>query len=468
VKLPDGIEDWIATVTGSEVTAANRIPGGASREGWFIDVEDNGRSDALYLRLDRHGTPASSAFHSLWVEAEVFESLYGTGVTVPKVIAVHPTIEAFLAERMPGETWFYRIADPAEQVAVAQDFIRNLAALHRLDPLSLALPGLGPIRSARELALEEVARMRKRATDAEGAIDPLNEVCLDWLERNVPPYEAPVVLVQGDTGPGNFLYQNGRVTAVLDWELAHFGDPMDDIAWLSLRTVQDTFTHFPDRMAEYEDLSGHPIDPERVWYYRLFAETRLLSNARGAANSAEGDEQAGTDDSGGRDPGNPLIYGMLHRRLTLEALGKVAGIDLPPTELAPEPDTGDNQGLYDACLAALQTIVPRISDPLASQWSKGLARALKYLKEVDRSGSAFGDAELDDIGALLGHRPKTLEAGRPELVSAVRGGTVGSEDFIRYLWRRTQRDDYLMRNASGVLRTRTWPELSDNDGNSTT
>lgn len=464
MKLPDGVEDWISAVTGSEVTAETRIPGGASREGWFIDVERNGQAEALYLRLDRHGTPPGSAFHSLWVEAEVFQSLYGTGVTVPKVIAVHPTIEAFLAERMPGETWFYRIADPAEQVAVAQDFIRNLSALHRLDPSALELRGLGPIRSARELALEEVGRMRQRATGADGTIDPLTEVCLDWLERNVPDYESPVVLVQGDTGPGNFLYQNGRVTAVLDWELAHFGDPMDDIAWLSLRTVQDTFTHFPDRMAEYEALSGHPIDPKRVWYYRLFAETRLMSNARGAARAAGGDGQGSTDDGGGRDPGNPLIYGMLHRRLTLEALGKVAGIDLPPTELTPEPDTGDNQGLYDACLTALQTIVPRISDPLASQWSKGLARALKYLKEVDRSGPAFGDAELDDIGSLLGHRPKSLEAGRPELVSAVRRGVVGSEDFVRYLWRRTQRDDYLMRHASGVLRTRTWPELSDEDG----
>jgi aminoglycoside phosphotransferase (APT) family kinase protein len=463
-------------VTGAKVAAAIRIPGGASREGWFVDVEGNGSVEPLYLRLDRGGTPSGSAFHSLWVEAEVFRSLYGTGVTVPKVIAVHPEIEAFLAERMPGDTWFYRIADPAEQVAVAQDFIRNLSALHRLDPSALALPSLGPIRSARELALEEVGRMRERATGADGAIDPLTEVCLDWLERNVPDYEAPVVLVQGDTGPGNFLYQGGRVTAVLDWELAHFGDPMDDIAWLSLRTVQDTFTHFPDRMAEYEELSGHPVDPERVWYYRLFAEARLMSSARGAAGGPsaagaaadqgqeedEGEEGETREESGGgRDPGNPLIYGMLHRRLTLEALGQVAGIDLPPADLAPEPGNGDNQEVYDACLTALQTIVPRISDPLASQWSKGLARALKYLKEVDRSGAAFGEAELDDLGSLLGRRPTSLEAGRGELVGAVRRGAVGSEDFICYLWRRTQRDDYLMRTASGVLRTRTWPELSD-------
>src|ERR1700722_17370280 len=101
----------------------------------------------------------------------------------------------------------------------------------------------------------------------------------DWLEAHVPDYDGPVVLVQGDTGPGNFLYRDGRVTAVLDWELCHWGDPMDDIAWLSLRSVQDTFTYLPDRLREYGELSGHRLDEDRGWYYRVFAER----------TSAEGD-----------------------------------------------------------------------------------------------------------------------------------------------------------------------------------
>jgi aminoglycoside phosphotransferase (APT) family kinase protein len=121
---------------------------------------------------------------------------------------------------------------------VAQDFIRSLAYVHRIDPAALAIPSLGPVHPAKQHALERLEAIRRRATGPDGAIDPLVRLSVDWLERSVPDYDGPVVLVQGDTGPGNFLYRDGAVTAVLDWELAHWGDPMDDIAWLSLRAAR--------------------------------------------------------------------------------------------------------------------------------------------------------------------------------------------------------------------------------------
>jgi aminoglycoside phosphotransferase (APT) family kinase protein len=453
VNLPDGIETWIAEAIGQRVVAANRIPGGASREGWFVDVD--GDAGPLYLRLDRSGTRPGGAFHTLWVESEIFQALYGTGVTVPRIVAVHPTQEAFLAERMPGQTWFYRIRDPKEQVDVARDFIRNLAALHLLDPSELDLPSLGPPLPVPELVAAELGRMRQSATGVDGMIDPFVELCIDWLAGHIPDYDGPVVLVQGDTGPGNFLYQDGRVTAVLDWELAHWGDPMDDIAWLSLRTVQDTFTHFPDRLREYVELSGHRIDPSRVWYYRLLAETRLAASSRGGA------EPDGSRPDVPRDPGNGLIYGMLHRRLTLEALGEVTGVEPPNGAVPLDGRPRSHHHVYDDCLSALSAIVPRIEDPLASQWSKGVARALKYLKQVDLSGSVFDAADLDDLGAILGARPDSVPSGRAALEDGVRAKTVEPATYVRYLWRRALRDDYLMRDASGALRTRTWPPLID-------
>ena len=295
--LPDDVTSWIEEVTGQPITAADRIPGGASREGWFIDVATpEGATRELFLRYSPQPMPERSAFHRLATEAAVMKAVATTGVAVPKILGAHPTREAVLSERVPGATWFYRIKDPDEQVRVAQDFMRNLALVHRADPRTLGIEALGPVKSAREHALERVEGIRWRGTAPDGTMEPLLRFSADWLERNVPDYDGPVVLVQGDTGPGNFMYADGKVTAVVDWELSHWGDPMDDVAWVSLRTVQDTFTYLPDRVAEYSELSGHEIDERRVWYYRLFAESTMatLYPYNGPDSRRPGEEDEGT------------------------------------------------------------------------------------------------------------------------------------------------------------------------------
>ncbi|MET0144092.1 MAG: phosphotransferase family protein [Ilumatobacteraceae bacterium] len=454
LRLPDDVSGWIADVTGGEVVAADRIPGGAMREGWFVDVRVGGAIEPLYLRYSAEPMPDRSAFHRLGVEAEMVKALRQAGTTVANVRAVHPTREAVLADRISGATWFYRIKDPDEQVRVAQDFIRNLAATHRLDPRDLDLPSFGPVLSAREHALERIRDIRARGTAPDGSIDPLLQLSADWLEHNVPDYDGPVVVVQGDTGPGNFMYEDGRVTAVVDWELSHFGDPMDDIAWLSLRTVQDTFTHLPDRLREYAELSGHAIDVERIWYYRLFAEATMFTLQ---PNEGDGDRDRGRPAQ--RDVGNSLMYPQLHRRLWLVALCRVMGLDLPLPEFPDPPPAREWASLYDDVLGALQTIVPRITDPLASQWTKGLARAVKYLQEIDRSGRDYDEVERGEIAAVLGHGSATLADARRELAAASQDGKVADEDYVRVLWNKVMRDDHLMRTASGALHDRTWPPL---------
>ena len=459
LTLPDDILAWIEDAAGQPVTGADRIPGGATREGWFVDVKArDGGERHLFLRYSPTPMPERSAFHPLATEAAVMHGLAGTGVAVPPILGVHPHREAVLEERMPGATWFYRIKDPDEQVRVAQDFVRNLATLHRLDPDQLGIKALGPVRSAREHALERIAAIRQRGTGPDGSMDPLLRLSTDWLERNVPDYDGPVVLVQGDTGPGNFMYDEGRVTAVVDWELSHWGDPMDDVAWLSLRTVQDTFTYLPDRLAEYSELSGHAIDESRVWYYRLFAESTMTTlypnNGTDLKRPGEGEEETVA-----RDIGNGIIYRQLHRRLWLESLAAVMGLELDTPSLPEPADLPEWHHLYGTVLGSLQTIVPRISDPLANQWTKGVARVVKYLQDLDASGREFNALEGDEIAALLGHGPVSLAQGRKELAEAARTGQVTDEDYVRYLWHKVQRDDHLMRHASGALHERTWPPV---------
>jgi aminoglycoside phosphotransferase (APT) family kinase protein len=446
LALPADILGWIAEVSG-QVVAARRIPGGGMRQGWFVDVRRGDGVEELFLRFSPE--PESSAFHSLAVEAEVVAALRRAGAAVPAIHAVHPEREAVLQSRVSGGTWFARIADPTEQLSVAQDFIRSLAFIHRLDPRTLAIDGLGPVRSAREHALERIEAIRRRATRRDGSLDGLVRLSCDWLERNVPNYDGPLVLVQGDTGPGNFLYREGKVSAVLDWELSHWGDPMDDIAWLSLRTVQDTFTHLPDRLAEYAELSGHAIDVDRVWYYRVFAETTM------ATLRPDGQGEPGTFDAGNR-----ILYTQLHRRLWLEALDRVCGLGLPRPEPAAAPPAEPWHEQFDNALEMLRAVTPRIEDPLAAQWTKGVARVLRYVRDADLVGRVYTCAELDGLEAALGSRPASVEEGRAALDAALAAGTVDPQTFLRLVWDRVLGNDELMRSASGALGRRTWPPLA--------
>nr|WP_090276962.1 phosphotransferase family protein [Mycolicibacterium komanii]CRL70667.1 putative aminoglycoside phosphotransferase [Mycolicibacterium komanii] len=452
--ISDELQQWIAQSAGAERVEVKQVAGGASRQAWFVDTHGPGGDEQLFLRYDPHPPKPGSAFHPLQVEAEIMGELWRHGVTVPRVLAVHPVEQAVLLERIGGDTWFRLIEDPDDQVRTAQDFIAKLAYLHRIDAGTLDIPSLGPAGPVPGHVRAELAKMRERVA-AYGKPAPLVSFCIEWLERNIPDYGGPTVLVQGDTGPGNFMYADGEVTAIVDWELAHFGDPMDDIAWLSLRTVQDTFTHFPDRIAEYERLSGHPVDEARVWYYRLFAETRLASMNPGGVD-ARASVPAHSPDAG-----NSLIYGMLHRRLLVEALARVVGIPDVDVEFPDEEQESERATVYAATAAALSDAARRSTDPLATRYVKGAARLVKYLAEVDRVGAQVDAAELAELREMLGDTPASVPSGRAALAELVASGELDERDYVTQMWRGIKRDDYLTRTASGALRHRTWPELHD-------
>jgi aminoglycoside phosphotransferase (APT) family kinase protein len=454
LRLPDDLVTWIGGVAGGAVIAADRRPGGARKEAWYVDVATVGGPRELFLRYDRSDPARTGDPWTLRREATVYLALQGTDVRVPTVVAVHPRHQAMLTERLAGANWFSRIADPDEQLRTARDFMPRLAALHRLDARALELPGFPDAATpVPELVRHELDEWESVLEFRGGDVDPVLRLTLDWLRANVPSFDGPAVLVQGDTGPGNFMYADGRVVAVVDWELAHLGDPMDDIAWLSLRCTQEPFTHLPDRLREYEELSGNPVDADRVGYYRVMAEAKLqvMGHRRGGSEGAPDDG----------DLGNRLIYGILHRRLLFEALAEFLDFEVAPAETPPTREPSEHDRLYAALLAQLRdVVVPRITDPLALARTKGFARALKYLAAVNADGPFYDACELDDLAKLLGEPVNSVEEGRGRAAAAVLAGTVDPSAYLAYSWRRVARDNELLRPASGALADRHWPSLS--------
>lgn len=441
------MQDWLREVSGATELRIERRSGGASRLGYAVDATAaDGTTRALWLRMDSGTGPQSNTGYSVRREAAVYREVARTPVRVPEVVAVHPTRDAFVAERLEGRNWFSEITDPAEADSTARDFVDQLAALHRVDPADLDLPELGPPTTITAHLTTEIDNWEGQYRGHDEP-EPVVELALRWLrDRRPPDGDWPLVLVQGDTGPGNFMYAGGRVVAVMDWEMAHWGDLHDDLGWLCVRDLQERFTDLAARLADYEAALGRAIDLDRLRYYRVLAQARC---AIGTLNGLYS-----------RDPGgevaNHLLYSTLHLRMLSEALAEAMGrtVDLSDAVLD-DPGESELTWLYDVALTDLRAvIVPAIDDPFALRRAKGLARLVKHLRDSERLGSRLDDAEVAEIAALVGHPVEDRRAGRRELCEAIEDGRADAGPVLDHCVRHWARVTEARRPLMGALADR--------------
>ena len=206
--LPSGIFEWLAQIGGGAVTRLERHA--ARREAWVVDITPpKGAVVEGFLRLERTVIPGDP--WSLGRETQIVQALRDTKVPVPRVLARNDALACTLFERVPGRSDLPNV--PAEQQRpVMEHFIDIVAELHRVDierfpPASIPRPA-----TTRDLALRELDLVRQRWADFLAHYhDPLITYGVDWLERFVPASVQRVSMVQGDTGPGNFLFDGKRV-----------------------------------------------------------------------------------------------------------------------------------------------------------------------------------------------------------------------------------------------------------------
>ena len=439
----DDLRRWTETVAGGAIAAWEQISGGNRCQSFAVDVAcaDGGKAE-LYLRYQPPRPPSAEPY-TVWREAGIYTALKGTAVPAPRLIAVNPEFQAILTERAPGRADYRRIASEADRIAVAREFVEGLVALHKLPPT--VIPGLPVGFTIANCVQQELDIWGAMYTEA-GHADPLIDLAMDWLRTNNPALAAPPVLVHGDAGPGNFLFKDGHLTALLDWELAHAGDPMEDLAWFSMRSVMEPVPDFAGLLRLYAQLSGNPIDAARIRYHRVFVSTRVViirhRNVTG-------------------QPGNSIVSRALNRRLLVEALADANGIMLPRGEavtVVPSPRTP----LYDAVIDDLRSEIAAIScEPRVISAAKGAAKVLKYLREADRLGGHFVMQDLATLEAILHARPAGVGEGQAALLDAMRARKISFVEVLGYFSGCVARETTLAASASGGLATRDFPPIED-------
>lgn len=303
------VAHYLSAQTGAtvEVSGLRRFPVGFS---WLTygftarGLPGAAPEQALILRL---GSDAGLfAPYTAWPQVWALQSLEGTAVPVPRACWAgdDPAVLGapfMFCEKVAGAAvvpWVSPSAPPLPdgyRIALGDQFTDALAALHGLDwrgrPIARLEAAAAPVTTANAAhrviadwgALIERWAMRPY---------PLAQWGLRWLERNAPA--APrVAVVHGDYRTGNFLEQGGRITAILDWELVHLGDPHEDLAWVSLPMYMGGSPYLcrllePAYFFErYAARSGIAVSMESVHYYQVFSLLKLAATHMAAARCFE-------------------------------------------------------------------------------------------------------------------------------------------------------------------------------------
>lgn len=275
----------------ASISEPERVFGGNARQAWAFDVtwrHAQGSSDVSAIMLAQVEPGQLEANPER--EFGVLRGLEGSGTRAPAALAADPAgdvlgFPAIVLGRMPGAaglTDFLEPDDPSHSRALTEDLAVATAELHAADP---APTGLGTGTSARAAAEAVTGDWRRQFETAAYEPHPVLAALFGWLEEHLP--EPPsLTVVHGDLRPGNFLSEGGRITALLDWEMAHIGDPAEDLAWIYRPLWSpEPFLALHAFLARYNEHAAEPVTAERLRYWRVFSELKFATISLRAARA---------------------------------------------------------------------------------------------------------------------------------------------------------------------------------------
>jgi len=284
-RLHEGLSAYLVSRYGAsvKVSGLRRLTGGTSHETWAFDLHTSAADStrALILRRDFSDDRLDL---DLATEFALLQRLFAAGLPVPEPVFCErensPILTPFLiSERLSGTDIRKQMAKDKQGAGeLGLKLTAIQAGIHKLDwqrVLGDILPP--PLPTA---AAAEVSRWSRIANECSSTPKPLLSAAIDWLGAHAPK-DSPCALVHGDFKANNLVFDpTGRV-AVIDWELSHLGDPLEDLAFTMLWTSQYDLVggmlSAEDYIAAYEHASGSLVDRDRLFFRQLFAQVKIAA-----------------------------------------------------------------------------------------------------------------------------------------------------------------------------------------------
>lgn len=286
------------------VSGLSRIYGGASRETYRLQAtwEEGGAKVERPLILRRD--PVASLIETERdIEYNAYVAFHPTGLPVPEPLFLETDLKwldrpFFVMEQITGAAAGSAFnADPygEHRERVGEQFWTHLGKIASADPKVIGfadnLDAVAPADSWKR----ELDKWEKVIDEDELCPQPIARAGIRWLRRNPPPPAQKISVVHGDYRTGNFLFNDeGNVTAILDWEMCHLGDPLEDIGWALSRLWSVEEDSRPGGMIDREDAlriwqeaSGLKIDAKALLWWEIFNTVKGLAIWISAAKEYE-------------------------------------------------------------------------------------------------------------------------------------------------------------------------------------
>jgi len=418
--LAAGLGPLVAAALGdpaAELVDLTRLSGGASRETWSFDVvPSRGPARPLVLQRERPGGVRSGG--GMAAEADLIRAAGRQGVPVPEVLAAGDDDGLggpwMVAERIDGETIARRILRD-EALAGARGQLAT-----QVGEAAAGIHGI-PLDEVHGIAEQDQVAQLLDMLDQLGHPHPALELGFRWLDAN-RPVPRPTAVVHGDLRLGNLIVGADGLRAVLDWELAHLGDPLEDLGWLCVRSwrfggdlpVAGVGTR--EALCEaYSTASGTEVEPSELRWWEVLgtlrwgvicivqASAHLLGLTRSVELAAIGRRVAETE----------------HDLLELVAPGSV----VRPPEPPPAPSVGPRVS------PTASELVEAVREMLQDEVMAGTEGRVRFQARIGANVLAMVEREL-----LLGpsqaaaHQERLLALGvadDAELAAAIRAGSLG-------------------------------------------
>ena len=441
-RAPDTgrVRQWLEAEFGGTVVELRRQP--RWRPVWFATVESGGSTDRLVVRGDRTDMPL---IFPLRHEMTLQSMLHDHGIPTPAVRGWIDEPMAYVMDRVDGQPDFTGCSE-AQRDAAVDDYLQILARMHALDVEEFAAAGILRAPSPAESGGFGLSRYEKVFRSTKNGPDPFMEFCLGWLRRNPPISHGRESVICWDSG--QFHQADGRITAILDLEIGHIGDPMMDLAAWRMRDTIIDYGDLATLYARYEQISGTAIDLDAIMrHHFMFTLTNQLALGQ-AVRRPDVDTDLMTN----------MQWCFETNLFATEALGELLDIELPTVD-EPTVLTGRASTAVDHLAEVLRSLSVgegAVDDEFLRYRLRSLFREARHAARAIEVGDAVSADDLDDLHRLLGHRPNDWATGEAELEAFVLADAatgVHDETLVRLFHARNLRAHQLLGPAGSAMAT---------------